>query len=552
MLGNLGHMLLDVKSGVTGLIAILCLLVGAGIGILVYYLKLKKDKKDAKNQSKSLIEQAQIEAEQLRKEALLEIKDERHKLRAELEEETRQSKNELQKIENRLDQKEDMLSRKQQSLDQRIENNEQEKTRIMRREDNLEKREINISKKEEDLVKQEESLFEKESEIAHSHTKMIEELERVSNLTAEEAKAILVQEIEEDAKKDAVIRLKAINQNIAEEAENKARELISSVIQRCAVDYVADSTTSIIELPSDDMKGKLIGRSGRNIRAIENCTGVDVLIDDTPDIITVSCFEPVRREIACLSIKKLMQDGRIHPSKIEETVDKMRAEVEVQMKKAGEDLAFETGVYGMHPEMIKILGRMKYRYSYGQNMIKHSAEVSYVAGMLANELGADVKVCRRAGLLHDIGKALDHEIDGTHVQIGVDLCKKYKESKAVIHAIEAHHFDVEPTTLEAVIVQVADAISGARPGARRESIENYIKRLTKLEEIASSFAGVEKSYAIQAGREIRVAVKADEVDDTNIVYLARDIAKKLEDELEYPGQIKVNVIRELRHIEYAK
>ena len=398
----------------------------------------------------------------------------------------------------------------------------------------------------------EESIARMDEEVKQAHNRMLAELEKVAGLTCEEAKNILMEELLESAKKDAGIKAKEIEQQAKDEAEKRAKNIVGLAIQRCATDHAAEITVSVVPLPNDEMKGRLIGRVGRNIRALENATGVDLIIDDTPDVVTLSGFDPVRREVARLTIEKLIADGRIHPARIEEITDKVRREIESEMKEAGENAAFDAGIYGLHPELIKLLGRLKYRTSYGQNVLNHSLEVSYLAGIMAAELGADVKIAKRAGLLHDIGKAVDHEVEGTHIKIGVDLAKKYKENAAVVHAIAAHHGDEEAKTLEAILVQTADAISGSRPGARRESLENYVKRLEKLEKLANSFAGVEQSYAIQAGREIRVMVKPEEVDDNTTIFMAKEIAKKLEVELEYPGQIKVNVIRELRSVEYAK
>ena len=371
-------------------------------------------------------------------------------------------------------------------------------------------------------------------------------------MSKEEAKDLIIKEMEEEAKRDAITIVKDIEKKAKEEGERIAKNIVALAIQRCAVDHASEATVSTVELPNEDMKGRIIGRVGRNIKALESATGVDIIIDDTPDVVTLSSFDPVRREVARLTLQKLVADGRIHPGRIEEVVDKIRREMDAIVKEAGESAVFDAGVYGIHPELVKLLGRMQYRTSYGQNVLKHSLEVSYIAGLLAGELGADVKLCKRAGLLHDIGKSIDHEYEGTHIQIGVELARKYKESEKVIHCIEAHHGDVEANSIEAVLVQAADAISGARPGARRESLEFYIKRLEKLESLANSFAGVEQSFAIQAGREIRVIVKPEQVNDVQTEFLAKDIARKLENELEYPGQIKVNVIREVRKVEYAK
>ncbi len=416
----------------------------------------------------------------------------------------------------------------------------------------IDKKSDAIDDKKKQLENKERELDEIEQELQNAHTKMLAELEKVAKLTQDEAKQILMDELIDEAKRDAVVKAKEIEQKAKDEADKKAKNIVGLAIQRCAADHASEIAVSVVQLPGEDMKGRLIGRVGRNIRAIENSTGVDLIIDDTPDVVTVSGFDPVRREIAKLTIERLVSDGRIHPAKIEETVEKVKREIEQQMKEAGENAAFEANIHSLHPEIIKLLGRLKYRTSYGQNVLKHSLEVSYLAGMMAAELGADVKVAKRAGLLHDIGKAVDHEVEGTHVSIGVEIAKKFKEQRNVIHAIEAHHGDVEPQTLEAIIVQAADSISGARPGARRESLENYVKRLEKLEGVANSFDGVEQSYAIQAGREIRVIVKPEVVNDEATTFMAKEIAKKIEAELEYPGQIKVNVIREVRQVEYAK
>ena len=380
----------------------------------------------------------------------------------------------------------------------------------------------------------------------------METLEKLSGLTAEEAKNFLISKVEEEARHDAALKLKEIDQQLKEEADRKAREVIALAIQRCAADHASEVTVSVVPLPNDEMKGRIIGREGRNIRALENLTGVDLIIDDTPEAITLSSFDPVRREVARIALEKLISDGRIHPTRIEEMVEKAKNEVEATIKQEGERAMFETGVHGLHPELVKILGRMRYRTSYGQNVLNHSIEVAHIAGLLAGELGANVTLAKRAGLLHDIGKAIDHEVEGSHVAIGVELAKKYRENAEVIHAIEAHHGDVEAHTVVACLVQAADAISAARPGARRENLEAYIKRLEKLEELAESFDGVEKSFAIQAGREIRIIVKPDIVKDDEMILLARDLAKKIEDEMSYPGQIKVHVVRETRAIEYAK
>ena len=409
-----------------------------------------------------------------------------------------------------------------------------------------------MEKKEESLQRKLKELELKQARLTAIHDKQNEELERISGLTAEEAKEILVDNIKREAEQEAALIVKEIERDAKENAERKAREIITYAVQKCSADHVAETTVSVVDLPNDEMKGRIIGGEGRNIRALETLTGIDLIIDDTPEAVVISGFDPIRREVARLALEKLISDGRIHPARIEEMVEKSKKEIEQKIKDDGEQAAFETGVHGLHPELIKLLGRLRFRTSYGQNVLKHSIEVAHLAGIMAAELGADVKIAKRAGLLHDIGKAVDHEVEGPHVVIGEDLARKYKENKAILHAIGAHHGDVEPQTIEAVLVQAADAISAARPGARRETLESYIKRLEKLEEISNSFEGVEKSFAIQAGREIRIMVKPEVVNDNSIILIAKDIVKKIEDELEYPGQIKVNVIRETRAIEYAK
>lgn len=498
--------------------------VGTIIGILVRKNISEKKIGSAEIEAKRIMEESVKEAETKKKEILLEAKDESHKLRNELERETRERRAELQKTEKRLFKKEETLDAKS----------------------------LNMEKKEDSLQKKLKELELKQTRLIAIHDKQNEELERISGLTAEEAKEILVDNIKREAEQEAALIVKEIERDAKENAERKAREIITYAVQKCSADHVAETTVSVVDLPNDEMKGRIIGREGRNIRALETLTGIDLIIDDTPEAVVISGFDPIRREVARLALEKLISDGRIHPARIEEMVEKSKKEIEQKIKDDGEQAAFETGVHGLHPELIKLLGRLRFRTSYGQNVLKHSIEVAHLAGIMASELGADVKIAKRAGLLHDIGKAVDHEVEGPHVVIGEDLARKYKENKAVLHAIGAHHGDVEPQTIEAVLVQAADAISAARPGARRETLETYIKRLEKLEEISNSFEGVEKSFAIQAGREIRIMVKPEVVNDNSIILIAKDIVKKIEDELEYPGQIKVNVIRETRAIEYAK
>ncbi len=516
-----------------GLVFAVIIFLGAGIGlgILIYKSYAKKTVGGVKEECEKMKKEARDESKTYLKEAKIEAKEEQNRLRKEFESQSKEQKAEIARSEQRVAQREDQLIKREMAID---------------------KKSDLIDEKKKQLESKEREIDEIEQELKNARANMVSELEKVAKLTQEEAKQILMDELLDEAKKDAVVKVKEIEQKAKDEADKKAKNIIGLAIQRCSADHASDIAVSVVELPNEDMKGRLIGRVGRNIRAIENSTGVDLIIDDTPDVVTVSGFDPVRREIAKLTIERLVSDGRIHPAKIEETVEKVKREIEQQMKEAGENAAFEANVYGLHPEIIKLLGRLKFRTSYGQNVLKHSLEVSYLAGMMAAELGADVKVAKRAGLLHDIGKAVDHEVEGTHVTIGVDIAKKFKEQRNVIHAIEAHHGDVEPQTLEAIIVQAADSISGARPGARRESLENYVKRLEKLEGVANSFDGVEQSYAIQAGREIRVIVKPEVVNDEATTFMAKEIAKKIEAELEYPGQIKVNVIREVRQIEYAK
>jgi ribonuclease Y len=493
-------------------------------GFLVRKIIAEAKITNAEELARKLIADAEKEAETLKKEQLLEAKEEVHRLRNEFEKEARERRNEQQRIERRLIQKEESLDRKLEAI---------------------EKKEELLNRRDEDIKRHQEYIHE-------LYEKQKKELERMSGFTAEEAKEILFNDIRKEIEKEAAVMVKEIEAQARDEAEKRAREIITCAIQKCAADHVTDTTVSVVQLPNDEMKGRIIGREGRNIRTLETLTGIDLIIDDTPEAVILSGFDPIRREIARIALEKLIADGRIHPARIEEMVEKSKKEVDIKIREHGEQATFETGVHGVHPEMIKYLGRLNYRTSYGQNVLKHSIEVAQLAASMADELGADAKIARRAGLLHDIGKAVDHEMEGNHVQIGISIARKYRESQEVIHAIWAHHNDIEPTTIEAVLVQAADAISAARPGARRETLEAYIKRLEQLEEIASSFSGVDKSYAIQAGREIRIMVKPEDVSDTDIVFIAKNISKRIEEELDYPGQIKINVIRETRAIEYAK
>ena len=510
----------------TGIICLLVgiLLIGIPVGIQVRKQTAEKEITSAEEEAKRIINESIKSAESKKREALVEAKEEILKARNDFEREMKEHRSDLQKQERRLQQKEE----------------------------NLDKKTENIEKKEENLQRKLNELEEAREEVSTVKKTQMEVLERISGFTAEEAKAYLINQLEVEVTHESAMKIREIEAQFKDEADTKAKEILSLAIQRCAADHVAEATVSVVPLPNDEMKGRIIGREGRNIRTLETMTGVDLIIDDTPEAITVSCFDPVRREIARIALEKLIQDGRIHPARIEEMVEKAKREVDATIKAEGERAVFETNVHGLHPELIKLLGRMKYRTSYGQNVLNHSIEVSHLAGLLAAEIGADVTPAKRAGLLHDLGKSIDHEVEGSHVQIGVELARKYKENEEIVHAIEAHHNDVEPRTIVACLVQAADAISAARPGARRENLENYIKRLEKLEEVTSSFPGVEKSFAIQAGREVRIMVAPDKVSEDQMVLLAREIAKKIEDELEYPGQIKINMLRETKVIEYAK
>ena len=508
----------------TVIVGVLAVLIGFAGGFFYRKKVSEKEISSAEEEGRRIVNEAIKSAETKKKEALLEAKEEILKSRTDYEKEEKSRRADLQRQENRLQQKEENLDRKLET----------------------------IEKKEESLA-QKHAAMEKEQEEIHtikqSQTAM---LEKISGFTADEAKDYLIQQVESEVTHETALKIKEVESRMKEECETRAREVVAQAIQRCAADSVAELTVSVVPLPNDEMKGRIIGREGRNIRTIETLTGVDLIIDDTPEAITVSCFEPVRREIARLALEKLIADGRIHPTHIEEMVEKARREVDAVIRSEGERAVLETGVRGVHPELQKLLGRLHYRTSYGQNVLQHSIEVSHIAGMMAAELGADVAAAKRAGLLHDIGKAVDHEMEGTHIQLGVEFCRKYKEKEDIIHAIQAHHGDVECKTLVACLVQAADAVSAARPGARRENLENYIKRLEKLEEITSDYPGVEKSYAIQAGREVRVMVKPEQVSEDQMVILAHDLARRIESELEYPGQIKVHVLRETKVVEYAK
>lgn len=514
----------EIEILITVIVALVALVIGLLAGYIFRKNLAEKTIGSAEQKAKNLLLDAENRCETIKKEITIEAKEEAHRLRSETEAEIRERRAEIQKAERRLIQKEETIDRKIEGLE----------------------------RKEESIAAKEQTIIEKQNDIEDIVRKQTEELERISGYTREEAKALLLSNVEKEVRVEASLLIKDIESKAREEGDKKAKEIITGAIQRCASDHVAESTVSVVPLPNDEMKGRIIGREGRNIRAIETMTGVDLIIDDTPEAVILSGFDPVRREIARLSLEKLIVDGRIHPTRIEEMVEKAKVEVAQIIKEAGEAATFEVGIHNFHPELIKLLGRLKYRTSYGQNVLKHSVEVAHLAGLMAGELGLDVKLAKRAGLLHDIGKALDHEMEGTHVDIGIDVLRKYKESETVINGMAAHHGDYEPKSMEAVLIAAADALSAARPGARRETLETYIKRLQKLEEIATTTPGVEKAFAIQAGREIRIMAKPEEMSDDGIVFLAREISKKIESELEYPGQIKVNVLRETRAVEYAK
>ncbi len=510
------------------LITVVAVVVSVPTGLLIGYFLRKhtaeKKIKSAEEKAHSIVFEATKAAETSKKEKVIEAKEEIHKMRAELDKEKRDLRSENQRTERRLLQKEESLDKKS---------------------DNLERKEDSISKRKKELN-------DRQSKIDDLFQTQMEELERISGLTIDEAKKQLLEDVEKEIRHDAVVMIKDIESRAKEDANKKAKEIIAYAIQKCAADYVAESTVSVVTLPNDEMKGRIIGREGRNIRALETLTGVDLIIDDTPEAVILSSFDPVRREIARLALEKLIVDGRIHPTRIEEMVEKSKKELDQHIKEVGENATFDCGIHNLHPELVKLIGRLQYRTSYGQNVLKHSLEVSYLAGLMAAELGADVRIAKRAGLVHDIGKAVDYEMEGTHIEIGMNLLKKYRESKDVIHAMSTHHGDYEPETIEAVLVTAADAVSAARPGARRETLDTYIKRLETLEAIANSYDGIDNSFAIQAGREVRVMVLPDKIDDDRMVLLAREISKRIEDELDYPGQIKVNVIRESRAVDYAK
>lgn len=506
------------------ILPLVTIVIGAFVGY-IYRRNVAEAKVGRAEESvKKLVAEAQRKAEAVKKETILEAKEEIHTLRTEFDRETKERRSEIQRIERRLAQREETLDKKLASVESKDEQ--------------INKKLKEVSKRKEDI----DQVF----------SDQVVQLEKISSMTIDEAKSLLLEKVEQETRRDMAVYVREIEYKAKEEADKKSREIIANAIQKYAADHVAENTVSVVSLPNDEMKGRIIGREGRNIRALETATGIDLIIDDTPEAVILSGFDPIRREVARIALEKLIIDGRIHPARIEEMVKKARKEVDKEIRDAGEQAAFDTGIHNLHPEIIKLLGRLKYRTSYGQNVLKHSLEVAHLSAVMAAELGANVKLAKRGGLLHDIGKAVDHEVEGPHIQIGADLAKKYRENSDVIHCIQAHHGDVEAQTVEAVLVQSADAISAARPGARRETLENYIKRLEALEEIANSFSGVDKCYAIQAGREVRILVKPEDVDDAGMHLMAKDIVKKIEKDLDYPGQIKVNVIRETRSIDYAK
>jgi len=516
---------------VISILLVIILIVGIVVGYLIRRSIAEAKISSAENLAKQIVEEAHRNADSAKKEAVIEAKEESQVFRQEAEEELRERRAEMQRQEDRLIQKEENLDKKSVTLD---------------------KRELFLEKREQSIVDKQQQIEEMESKVETSLAEQQSELERVSGYTTDQAKQVILDRVENELSQETAVMIKESENRAKEEADKKAKNILSLAIQRCAADHVAETTVTVINLPNDEMKGRIIGREGRNIRTLETLTGIDLIIDDTPEAVILSGFDPVRREIARIALEKLVQDGRIHPARIEEMVEKSRKEVDEQIRETGEEATFEIGVHGLHPDLIKILGRLKYRTSYGQNVLKHSMEVAYLSGLLAAELGEDVVLARRAGLLHDIGKAIDHEVEGSHVEIGKELATKYKENEVVLNAIVSHHGDEEATSVISVLVAAADALSAARPGARSETLENYIKRLEKLEEISDSFEGVDKSYAIQAGREVRIMVQPDEIDDSKATHMAREIRKRIEGEMEFPGHIKITVIRETRSIEYAK
>lgn len=516
---------------ILSILLFLVLIVGVVVGYLIRKSIAEAKISSAENLAKQIVDEANRNAESAKKEALLESKEEAHVFRQQVEDELRERRTEAQKQEERLLTKEENLDRKT----------------VL-----LEKRELSLENREETLVEKQQQIEEMESKVDEMIAKQKHELERISGYTSDQAKQIIIDKLEGELVQESAVMIKEAENKVKEEADKKAKNILSLALQRCAADHVAETTVSVVNLPNDEMKGRIIGREGRNIRTLETLTGIDLIIDDTPEAVILSGFDPIRREVARLALEKLVQDGRIHPARIEEMVDKARKDVDEYIREIGEETTFEIGVHGLHPDLIKILGRLRYRTSYGQNVLKHSMEVAYLSGLMAAELGEDVTLARRAGLLHDIGKAIDHEVEGSHVEIGKELAIKYNENDTVINAIASHHGDEDSTSVISTLVAAADALSAARPGARSETLENYIKRLEKLEEICESFTGVEKSYAIQAGREVRIMVKPEEINDSSAINIARDIRKRIEGELQYPGHIKVTVIRETRSVEYAK